>query len=125
MEFVFELLLEFLIQLVGEVLFELGLRSMAEPFRRRPNPWLAAFGYAIFGSVLGGLSLWLFPHHMVANVTWRYFNIVLTPVAVGLCMSSLGSWRSRRGQQVLRIDRFSCGFLFALCFALVRSCWAS
>lgn len=125
MEFIFELVLEFLIQLVGEVLFELGLRSMAEPFRRRPNPWLAAFGYAIFGAILGGLSLWLFPHHMVANFTWRYFNLVFTPVAVGLCMSWLGSWRSRRGQQVLRIDRFSFGFLFAICFALVRFFWAS
>ncbi len=26
----------------------------------------------------------------------------------------------RRGQAILRIDRFSCGFLFALSLALVR-----
>jgi hypothetical protein len=125
MEFIFELLFEFLIQIVGEVLFELGMHSMAEPFRTRPNPWLAAFGYAIFGVILGGLSLWLFPHHMVLSVTWRYLNLVLTPLAVGLCMSWLGSWRARRGQQVLRIDRFSFGCLFALTFALVRFSWAS
>lgn len=124
MEFFVELLLEFIIQVVGEVLFELGLHSMGEPFRKQPNPWLAAIGYAMFGLILGGISLWLLPHHMVAGVVWRRVNLLITPIAVGLCMSSLGSWRSRQGQTVLRIDRFSYGYLFALSFALVRLAWA-
>ena len=32
----------------------------------------------------------------------------------------LGRWRARRGDDVLRIDRFACGYLFALSLALVR-----
>jgi len=125
MEFIVELLLEFLIQVVGEALFELGLHSMAEPFRRPPNPWLAALGYAIFGLIVGGLSLWPFPQHMVAAPMWRWVNLLTTPVLVGLCMSWLGAWRSRRGQTVFRIDRFAYGYLFALCFAAVRFEWAA
>jgi len=35
-------------------------------------------------------------------------------------MSAMGYWRARRGQAVLRIDRFAYGYLFALTFALVR-----
>lgn len=124
MEFIAELLFEFIIQVVGEALFELGLHSMAEPLRKPPNPWLAAVGYLLFGLVFGGISLWLLPHHMIASTIGRWINLLLTPLGVGVCMSWLGAWRSRRGQTLLRIDRFSYGYLFALCFSLVRFVWA-
>lgn len=32
-------------------LFEIGLHALAEPFRRRPQPWLAALGYLPLGAV--------------------------------------------------------------------------
>jgi len=118
-EFLFELLAEFLLQVVGEALVELGLHSMGEPFRRPPNPWLAAIGYAIFGALLGGLSLLAFPEHFVHGA-WRLVHLVATPVAVGLVMVLMGAWRVRRGQPLLRIDRFAYGYLFALALALVR-----
>jgi hypothetical protein len=121
---IIELILEFLIQVGGEILFELGLRPLVEPFRRAPNPWLAAIGYAVFGAAVGGVSLWLFPRHMVVGAAWRLANLLITPLAVGLCMSMLGAWRAKRGQPLIRIDRFSYGYLFALCFAAVRFVWA-
>lgn len=124
MEFLVQLLLEFLIQVIGEALLELGLHSMAEPFRKPPKPWLAAVGYAIFGALFGAISIWIFPHHMVASPSLRWVNLLATPLAVGLCMACLGAWRSSRGQSVLRIDRFSYGYLFALCFAAIRLVWA-
>ncbi len=125
MELVIDLLLEILIQIAGELLFELGLHAVAEPFRKPPVPWIAAIGYALFGTLFGAISLWLVPHHMVAGAALRWLNLLLTPIAAGLSMAWLGSWRARRGQVVLRIDRFSYGYLFALCFALVRFVWAA
>lgn len=125
MELLVELLLEFLIQFFGEVLFELGWRSISAPFRKQANPWLAAIGYAFFGAVCGGISLWLFPNHMVAHPVWRLLNLGITPVAAGLSMSLLGAWRANRGQELIRIDRFSFGYLFALCLGLVRFYWAA
>jgi hypothetical protein len=125
MELLLELLLEFLIQFFGEVLFELGWRSISAPFRKQANPWLAAIGYAFFGAVCGAISLWLFPDHMVANPVWRLLNLGITPVAAGLSMSLLGAWRANRGQELIRIDRFSYGYLFALCLGLVRFYWAA
>ncbi len=124
MEFIVELLLEFVLQIVGEALFELGLHSVAEPFRREPNPWLAALGYALFGAAFGGISLWLLPHHMVTHPLWRWVNLIVTPLAAGLCMAQLGAWRARRGQAVFRIDSFAYGYLFALSLAMVRLVWA-
>ena len=67
----------------------------------------------------GGASLWLFPHNAVSGETWRWINLLLTPIAVGLCMSWMGAWRAKRAQTLFRIDRFSYGYLFALGFALL------
>ena len=125
MEIVTELLLELLIQVVGEVLFELGLHSLAEPFRRPPNPWIAAVGYLLFGAMFGGVSLWLFPQYMVAGPVLQWVNLLATPLAVGAGMSLLGAWRASRGHVLMRIDRFWCGYLFAVSFAAVRFLWAT
>jgi hypothetical protein len=119
-EFVFQIVGEIIVQALAEVLFELGLHSLAEPFRRSPNPWFAAVGYALFGAVTGGISIYLFPSNFVTGETLRLVNLAVTPVAVGLLMCAMGAWRTRRGQAVLRIDRFSYGFLFAFSLALVR-----
>lgn len=116
----FELFGELLLQIAVEMLSEFGLHSLAEPFKREPNPWLAALGYAIFGAALGGLSLMVFPNHFTPAGATRIANLIVTPIIVGLSMSALGAWRSRRGDTVFRIDRFACGFIFAAALALVR-----
>lgn len=125
MEILFELLFEFIVQIVGEFVFELGLQAATDPARKPANPWLVALGYTVVGVFLGGLSVELFPNRMLAGTPWRWVNLLATPVAAGLCMAWLGAWRAKRGQAVLRIDRFAFGYLFALSFALTRFCWAS
>ncbi len=118
-ELVLEFIGEFLLQACAEVLINLGFHSLAEPFRRPPNPWLAAFGYAIFGAVFGGLSLLVFPDNLVPG-TWRLVNLIVTPIAVGGVMMLMGAWRARRGEPVLGIDRFAYGYIFAFTLALIR-----
>ncbi len=119
LEALLEIIGEFLLQAFGEALVELGLHALGEPFHRRPNPWLAALGYAGFGAIMGGLSLTVLPNNLVPE-TLRLANLILTPLAVGALMTAIGAWRARRGQPVLRIDRFAYGYLFALTFALIR-----
>ena len=118
-EAIFEILGEFLLQVLGEALVELGFHALAEPFQKPPNPWFAAMGYALFGAILGGLSLLVFPNNLVPE-PWRLVNLFATPIAVGGLMVAMGAWRARRGQPVLRIDKFAYGYLFALALALVR-----
>jgi len=123
LEFLFEILGEFLLQAFGEALLEIGLHALAEPFRRAPSPWLAILGYLLFGAVLGGVSLLLFPHYLVPP-PWRLVNLFATPFAVGGLMVLMGQWRARRGEEVLRINRFVYGFLFAASLAAVRYAFA-
>jgi hypothetical protein len=123
--FLLEIVGEILLQGVIEALAELGLHALAEPFRKPRNPWLAGMGYAVFGAMAGGLSLLVFPSHLVAGEMMRIVNLVLTPIAAGLLMCAMGAWRARRGDAVLRIDRFAYGYLFALALAVVRFSFAT
>ena len=124
-EILIEFLGEFVLQVLGEALLEIGLHSLAEPFRKEPNPWLAAVGYTVFGAALGGISLLLSPDYLMANKSLRIANAALSPIAAGLSMAAVGKWRARRGQAVLRIDKFAYGYLFALSLGLVRFWFAN
>lgn len=120
LEFLFEVLGEFILQFFLEALVELGLHTIAEPFRKQPNPKVAALAYAMFGLALGGLSLLLFPDNLVRGSVLQLANLLFTPVAVGAAMAVMGAWRVRRGESPLRIDRFAYGYLFAFAVAAVR-----
>ena len=111
---------EFLLQVLWQLFVEVGLQSLAEPFRRQSKPLLAVLGYTVFGAVVGGLSLLVFPDFLMAAKGLRMANVVLSPIVAGLSMAALGKWRERRGQAVLRIDKFWYGYLFALAFGLIR-----
>ncbi|MBO9740697.1 hypothetical protein J7432_17255 [Xanthomonas axonopodis pv. begoniae] len=125
LEGMLQLVAEVLLQALTELLIELGLHAVAESFERRPSPGLAAVGYAIAGALLGGVSLWLLPQHLTATPGARLAAVVIVPLVAGGLMAALGAWRARRGDPVLRIDRFSYGYLFALCFALMRYFFAT
>lgn len=124
MEIIFEVLFsfigEFVLQVVLEALAELGLHSLRETWRRPPNPWMAAIGYALFGTIAGGVSLLVLPNLLVHSHSLQLLNVALTPVAAGLAMMAMGAWRRRRDQEMIRLDKFAYGYLFALAMALVR-----
>ena len=125
LEFLFELVGEFLIQVVLEGLVEMGFHSLVAPFQKEPDPWLAAIGYALLGSLVGGLSLFVFPTHMVSSHGLRLLNLIVVPVLVGAMMVLTGVWRAKQGQAVKRLDRFSYGYIFALSLGLMRFTWAA
>jgi hypothetical protein len=119
-EIVFSVIGEFLLQVLLEALAEMGLHSMRETWRKPPDPWLAAIGYALFGAIAGGLSLLFLPDLLVHSHSLQLMNVILTPVAAGLAMMAMGAWRRRRDQEIIRLDKFAYGYLFALALALVR-----
>jgi len=129
MEIVFEILFwilqvfgEFILQMVFEVIVEIGLQGLRESFRRPQvlHPWFAAICYLAFGALAGWVSLWFFPSPFIHSRLGRVANLVLTPLAAGGVMASIGAWRLRRGEELIRLDRFAYGHLFALAMGAIR-----
>ena len=121
-EFIFQVVGEILLQSVAQVLFELGFYGLAETFKRKKgrNPFLATVGYLLWGGIIGALTLLIFPSLMIKNNVFRIVNLIFTPIVAGIVMSTIGSWRKKRGQDLLRIDSFIYGGLFAFGLAIVR-----
>lgn len=126
-EILFEVVFEFILLTVGEVLVEVGLRGVSEPFKHAEtrNPVLAFIGYGLGGAALGGLSLLIFPGPLVRGVGFRGGSLIVSPLLAGAAMTGLGWLRRRQGKRLLRLDRFAYGAVFAFGMALVRFLFTS
>lgn len=122
---VLQLVGNLVLQIVVEVLIKFGLHSIGEPIRRpKPlPPWLAAIGYAALGVAAGAMSLWIFPQQFIATPWLRIVNLVITPIVAGAFMAAMGAWQRKKNEDLIRLDRFAYGFLFALAMAVVRITW--
>jgi hypothetical protein len=117
-----QLVLEVLLQLVFEILAELGLWAVKKTIRLAGpvRPVRGSIGYIFLGGALGGVSLVFFPHKFAVPMWLQIANIAVSPTIVGFAMVGVGRWRAQRGQQEILLHRFWFGFAFALVFALVR-----
>lgn len=128
-----ELILEVIIQFLGEILLqmlfelmaEMGLRSLSNPFQRPRNNAFSAVGFTLYGAAAGIVSLWIFPSSAFSRDDLRAVNLIVTPCAVGAIMMLIGKVRDKKDQRLVRLDRFFYAFIFAFSMALVRFIWAS
>ncbi|KRG41662.1 hypothetical protein ARC20_01245 [Stenotrophomonas panacihumi] len=119
MEFVAQLLFELVLQVVMELLVELGAHGLKG--KRPPLHPAVAFGvYVLLGAGSGALSVVFFHQRFLEEAWAAYANLLFTPLAVGAVMGAIGAWRRRRGDSLVRLDQFLYGYTFALSFALAR-----
>lgn len=121
-EFLFSVVGELLLQIIVEVLIELGSNGLANTLieRKDRNPYLAFVGYCIFGAIAGAISLWIIPHQIIESETFALANLFFTPIIAGLLMSFMGYIRKSKGKEIIRLDSFIYGFIFAFFMALIR-----
>lgn len=119
MEALLEVLVEGGLQILWELLGELGLRH-AMKRRTVRNAWLAAAGYALLGAVAGWLSSFLSPKLYLTSTTARWVNLLVTPIVAGTVMATLGHRLGLRHRPIARRRRFTNAYTFALAMALVR-----
>jgi hypothetical protein len=122
MEFLLEILLEFLIQIVGEVLLDVVLHVSSRFVRAREalNALLTLIMYFGLGLFVGWLSILIFPKAFVRSSNLHGISLLITPVLAGFTMSAIGWIRQRQGKLLVRLETFSCGFIFAFAMALIR-----
>ena len=126
MEVIFELLFEvfgeFILQLLWQALAQTGMHIFRKPKGPddTPNPWLLGIGFAAFGAMAGGLSLWVMSNALLHVHGFRVAYVLFAPIAAGALSAAVARWRHRKDGLQWNIDRFANGYLFALGFALVR-----
>jgi hypothetical protein len=128
-----ELLLLFF-QIVGDILFQALLEILCEfvfaAFKAafdRPThaPALAAFGLFLVGSLVGGLSLLIWPDRFLPTSPIPGISLLIAPLAVGLIMHAWGRFRRSRGRVTTNLASVAGGAAFAFGTALVRFVWVS
>jgi len=123
------------IEILVEVLFSQGARGVRTARRVRkthkravpatpPALALSLLGYSVLGGLAGVLSVLVFPNHFMHAEWLRIANVIVTPVLGGMVMAAIGVWRTRRDQEIIGLERFSCGYVFALAMAGVRFIFA-
>ena len=121
-EIVLWLLVELLIQVVGEVLIAIGFESLAQSLGRRDKPhWaLAGLGCLLIGSITGLVVTTVYSHHVAPSLSLPYFAIVILPVLVGLGAFWLGGRAEAAGRLRPALATFWGGALFAVGMSLTR-----
>lgn len=128
MDFLFEIIAQFVGEILLEMLFEalldIGLHSLTAPINRPAKPLLSTIGFLLWGSIAGGASLWILPRSLIVNHGLRALNLIITPVILAYAMVGIGAWRLSRGQKLAKINRFPYAFAFAFTMTLIRYAWA-
>lgn len=122
-----QLIAELFVQMLGQALGELLGHGVQQVFRRPEptSPFLAAIGYVALGAVLGGISLLVVPELYIKAAWLRALNVIVTPVIAGLIMGAIGAWRRRHDREVIRLESFAYGALFAFSTTMVRAIWGN
>jgi hypothetical protein len=128
-DFLFELLIQIVIEGIGQVLieglFELGLEATVDSLQREreSRPIVAAIGHLLLGALAGVISLLAVPHRLAPRSFLPGLSVVLSPLANGIIMHAIGRrWDDRPSDRPGPFT-FRAGVLFAFAMALVRFVW--
>jgi hypothetical protein len=120
-------LLEALLEIVGEVLIELlfGLAaealSAAADCLKELSPVVSAVLLSLLGAAAGLLSCWLFPHRLIVmRPILPGVSLLLAPLATGFAMKFIGERMRQSGREPSGMATFRGGVLFAFSMALIR-----
>ena len=122
----FEIIVQFVLEVVGQVLVELlaelgweSLRDGMRP-RRKAHPALAALGQFLLGLLAGGLSLLIVGHRLFGPAPLPGVSLILSPLATGAAMHVIGGfWPGHFGERP-GLFEFRAGAICAFGMALVR-----
>ena len=125
MQFLFEILIQLVAEIFGEILLELGMAAFKDAFgRENRSPVLAAFGYLVLGAVAGGVSLWLYPERFLRPAIVPGLSVLVAPLAGGAVMHAWGEFRGARGHATTNLATFWGGAALLFSYSLARVLWA-
>jgi hypothetical protein len=126
-EFLGQMILELLLGAFVEFIIEIGFRSAFKDRNYASNSVLvltSLFAYMIVAGAFAFASVLVFEFHFIRSHEARVWNLLITPIVLGLLMGFYGRYLMKSGKSIIRLDTFAYGFFFAFIFALVRFVFA-
>jgi hypothetical protein len=122
LESFFELLLELVLEALGEFILTLGWESFAHALRgtRKANPVLAMLGWAVIGSICGVISALLFPERLLPPSRLPGMSLIVAPLVSGALMKTFGDRGRESGKDTTMLATFWGGTIFAFTVAATR-----
>jgi hypothetical protein len=122
LEPVFDLLAEFLVELVFGLLLSFLWRKVraARWKSRRVSLWLILPLLGVVGAAVGWISILIIPSPVFHPGRVHGLSLIVSPLLTGVAMAYIGSNLRRRKEMPAPLESFSGGFTFALGMALVR-----
>jgi cytochrome c biogenesis protein CcdA len=113
------------LQIVGEVLLELGFGAAGQSFRERTraDPVAAGIGVVLMGAVAGVIASLAWPRRILQPGPVRGLSLIASPIVTGIVMERYGQWREDSLRSRSYLATFWGGALFAFSMALVRFVW--
>jgi hypothetical protein len=121
-----ELLLQLVIEIIGQVIVELlaagGWESLTDSgFRvRRSRPWVTGIAQFLMGLCAGVLSVLIYSRRLTPHSAIPGLSLLLSPLGTGIAMHWLGEMWRDRGKEPPALFSFKAGALFAFGMAVVR-----
>ncbi len=117
-----EIVLELVVQVIGEFLLTLGWESIGHTMRgsRKANPIQAMVGTAILGSLCGAASALVQPERVLPASKLPGVSLVVAPIVSGVLMQAIGDRRRRAGKDTTILATFWGGTVFAFTLAVAR-----
>jgi hypothetical protein len=115
-------ILEFFLEMTGEFILDLVLRSFGAMLASllESVPFVTGIGVVLLGLASGAISLHFFPHPLVHPARIHGISLIISPLIAGLVMSIAGRLLQRRGKQTVQIESFGYSFAFAFSMAAIR-----
>lgn len=111
-------LFEAILPAIVEIVLNVWVHRTIET--RRPGNVFAALAYIVVGGLAGWASTLLLPTPVFESALYQLLALLAAVLGGGFAASLIGRWRSRRGQDKMRIDQFGYGALIGFAFGLAR-----
>jgi hypothetical protein len=124
LQFAFELVFQIIVWLPWDVLLWWGYERPTKQELREPPDWPIPLGGALWGAMLGGLSLVIMPRTVLAVAWVRVGNLVIAPLVCGALAIAIARRRKTPSLPPKIGLHFWFAFAFTMLFVATRFAWA-
>ncbi|PJZ47455.1 hypothetical protein [Leptospira saintgironsiae] len=125
MELIFEIIWVIVVEVFGKYVTDSITKDAMVILKRSKfmESFFSVIGYIIFGSIVGYVSMLVFPNFLLKNHSLQIANLVFIPIISALIICFVGNWRKKLPLFKIEFEIFISAYVFAFAVSLIRYCF--